>query len=153
MTEDDIRRILEYIENRVRALGYEPYDVYIRSHGGHTVVKVVIDRNDRFIGIVDCSYVSRNIESYLEEAIPGRFFLEVSSPGADRELKRDSDFERFKGMYVEVIYKSGKRVIGKLMGKVEDKLYIMPKVSGRGEQKIVDIPFHEISKVKLHPTA
>jgi ribosome maturation factor RimP len=75
------------------------------------------------------------------------FILEVSSPGADRELKKDEDFERFKGMTVEVIKKNGQRFLGKLMGKVENEVFIMPK----GEKKIHSIKFEDILKIKLYP--
>ncbi|MDW8087817.1 MAG: hypothetical protein RMJ45_07535 [Candidatus Calescibacterium sp.] len=154
----DIKKITEFIENKVRNLGYEPEEISIKYLGNQILVKVIIDRTDRFISVGDCSYVSKNIENYLEQEIPGRFTIEVSSPGADRELKKDSDFERFKGMHVELFMKDGRRITGKLMAKIEGKIYIIPhnnkkgkKTQGTKENKILDFPVDMVKKVKLCP--
>lgn len=158
MTEMDTQRIIDFLENKIRTLGYEPEEIVIKHSGKYILVRIVIDKPDRFISLKDCSYVSKNIETYLEDMIPHRFIIEVSSPGADRELKKDSDFERFKGMYVEVFTRQGQRIVGKLIGKVEDKIYIMLQGEKgkegkirKEESRIIDFQIHNISKVKLYP--
>ncbi len=49
--------------------------------------------------MADCAVVSRSLEPWLDgrEDLPERYVLEVSSPGVDRPLVRDSDYERFQG--------------------------------------------------------
>lgn len=143
----DIQKITEFIENKVRSLGFIVEEVSIKDAGRNLIVKVVIDRLDRFISVGDCTYVSRSIENQLEEMIEKSFILEVSSPGADRELKKESDFERFKGMYVQILSKNGNKIVGKLMGKVEDRVYILPKDS----KKILDFHLKDIVKINLYP--
>jgi ribosome maturation factor RimP len=143
----DFSQIFSFITQKVQSLGFEVYDIQIKDTGKKLVVRVFIDKKDRFIGINDCVFVSRNLEDQLEKMIDRSFILEVSSPGADRELRRDEDFERFKGMTVEVVKRNGGKFIGKLMGKVGDEIFIMIK----GKNKIRSFKTDEIQKVKLYP--
>jgi ribosome maturation factor RimP len=143
----DFSQIFSFITQKVQSLGFEIYDIQIKDTGKNLIVRVFIDKKDRFIGINDCVFVSRNLEDQLEQMIDRSFILEVSSPGADRELRRDEDFERFKGMTVEILKKNGGRFIGKLMGKVGDEIFIMIK----GKNKISSFKTDEIQKVKLYP--
>jgi Uncharacterized protein conserved in bacteria len=143
----DFSQIVSFITQRVRSLGFEIYDIQIKDMGKRLLVRVFIDKKYGFVGINDCAFVSRNLERPLEQMIDKSFILEVSSPGADRELKKDEDFERFKGMTVEVIKKNGRKFLGKLMGKVENEVFIMPK----SDKKIHSIKFEDILKIKLHP--
>ena len=143
----DFSQIFSFITQKVQSLGFEVYDIQIKDTGKKLVVRVFIDKKDRFIGINDCVFVSRNLEDQLEKMIDRSFVLEVSSPGADRELRRDEDFERFKGMTVEVVKRNGGKFIGKLMGKVGDEIFIIIK----GKNKISSFKTDEIQKVKLYP--
>jgi ribosome maturation factor RimP len=143
----DFSQIFSFITQKVQSLGFEVYDIQIKDTGKKLVVRVFIDKKDRFIGINDCVFVSRNLEDQLEKMIDRSFILEVSSPGADRELREDKDFERFKGMTVEILKRNGGKFIGKLMGKVGDEIFIMIK----GKNKISSFKTDEIQKVKLYP--
>ena len=89
--------------------GCELWDVeYLKEVGGW-VLRIYIDRPDG-ISIDHCEAVSRDLDPVLdkhEDIIPGSYTFEVSSAGAERRLKRPSDFERFIGHLVEVkLYKS-----------------------------------------------
>ncbi len=143
----DFSQIVSFITQRVQSLGFEIYDIQIKDMGRRLLVRVFIDKKYGFVSINDCAFVSRNLERQLEQMIDKSFILEVSSPGADRELKKDEDFERFKGMTVEVIKKNGQKFLGKLMGKVENEVFIMPK----RDKKIHSIKFEDILKIKLYP--
>jgi ribosome maturation factor RimP len=143
----DFSQIFSFITQKVQSLGFEIYDIQIKDSGKKLLVRVFIDKKDRFVGINDCVFVSRNLEGQLEQMIDRSFVLEVSSPGADRELRGDEDFERFKGMTVEVVKRSGGKFIGKLMGKVGDEIFILVK----GDNKINSFKIDEIQKVKLYP--
>ncbi len=143
----DFSQIVSFITQKVQSLGFEIYDIQIKDMGRRLLVQVFIDKKYGFVSINDCAFVSRNLEGQLEQMIDKSFILEVSSPGADRELKKDEDFERFKGMTVEVIKKNGQKFLGKLMGKVENEVFIMPK----RDKKIHSIKFEDILKIKLYP--
>ena len=165
---DDIQKISDFIERKVRELGFELYDLEIKDAGHRIIVRVFIDRMDRFIGIQDCVFVTRGLETHLENMIQKSFVLEVSSPGADRELKTDFDFERFKGMQVEVIKKKGGSIKGKLMGKIMGEIFIREesedekgkekkgrrkgsKGGKKAQSRILSLKLEEIEKVKLCP--
>ena len=89
--------------------GCELWDVeYVKEPLGW-VLRVYIDREEG-VAINHCEAVSRELDAILDEhedAIPGSYTFEVSSAGAERPLKRPSDFERFIGRLVELkLYRS-----------------------------------------------
>ncbi len=102
--------------------GCELWDVEYVTEAGSRYLRVYIDKPDGVVGIDDCEAVSRELDVLLDETdpIPDSYVFEVSSAGAERELKRPSDFERFLGSNVEVrFFKSidgRKSVIGELTG-------------------------------------
>ncbi|MFZ2956122.1 MAG: ribosome maturation factor RimP [Candidatus Ozemobacteraceae bacterium] len=81
--------------------GFEIYDVVFKGVERRLVLEVFIDSPDG-IRVEDCERVSRALSKYLddEELIHRRYVLEVSSPGAERILKRQVDFERHVGRLV-----------------------------------------------------
>jgi ribosome maturation factor RimP len=113
----------------------ELWDIeYVKEPAGY-VLRVFIDRPDG-VSISHCEAVSRELDSILDEhedIFPGGYTFEVSSAGAERRLRRPSDFERFLGHSVEVkLYKSRdgqKSFPGKLTGAVNGGVEI--DVSGQ----------------------
>ena len=101
--------------------GCELWDVEYVTEAGTRYLRVYIDKPDG-VSIDDCEAVSRELDVLLDEAdpIPDSYVFEVSSAGAERELKRPSDFERFLGDTVEVRFfkttDGSKSVIGTLSG-------------------------------------
>ena len=87
----------------------ELWDVEYVKEAGIWYLRVYIDRCDG-VSINHCEAVSRELEAILDEhedLIPGSYTFEVSSAGAERHLRRPSDFERFIGHFAEVkLYKS-----------------------------------------------
>jgi len=86
-------------------------DVEFKKEGSDYVLRVIIDVEDDTNGgvsIDQCESVSRALSDILDEKdpIPQAYRLEVSSPGIDRPLKRDKDFERFMGRCIDIgLYK------------------------------------------------
>lgn len=83
--------------------GCELWDVEYVTEAGTHYLRVYIDKREG-VSIDDCEAVSRELDVLLDEAdpIPDSYVFEVSSAGAERALKRPSDFERFMGDNVEV---------------------------------------------------
>jgi len=104
-------------------------DVEYVKEGPNWYLRIYIDKPGG-ITIDDCKIVSEEVSDLLdkEDPIPQRYFLEVSSPGLERPLKKDSDFEKFKGELVEVrLFKAinGKKIyIGELIGLIDNKIVI-----------------------------
>lgn len=73
--------------------------------GGTTLLRVYIDKSETGqVSLDDCVQASKSLGELLEAfpGIPGKFDLEVSSPGLDRRLRLRSDFERFQGEEVQL---------------------------------------------------
>ena len=102
-------------------LGLELWDVEYVREAGQWVLRIYVDK-DGGVGIDDCEALSKALDPMLDEAdpIPDSYVFEVSSAGAERELKRPRDFERFIGAGVEVrLYRAqdgSKTHIGTLTG-------------------------------------
>ena len=79
------------------------WDVEYVKEAGTWYLRVLLDKEGG-VDILDCEAVSRAVEPLLDEAdpIPGSYTFEVSSAGAERPLKRPSDFQRFLGSPVAV---------------------------------------------------
>ena len=119
---------------------------YVRE-AGSWYLRVLIDK-DGGVGIDDCERISRRLDPILDEAdpIPDSYVFEVGSAGAERELKRPSDFERYIGSAVEVKlyqpYQGKKSYVGSLEA-YEDGNVTVSSVLLKKEQ---------IAQVKLHVT-
>jgi ribosome maturation factor RimP len=102
-------------------LGLEIWDVEYVREAGQWFLRVYIDK-DGGVGIDDCEALSRALDPVLDEKdpIPDSYVFEVSSAGAERELKRPGDFERYMGSLAEVrLYRpadGSKSFVGTLAG-------------------------------------
>lgn len=112
--------ITELAQPIVDALSFELVDVEFIKEGANWYLRVYIDRAGG-VAIENCQAVSEQLSDKLDETDPIKqsYILEVSSPG-ERPLKKDRDFERFKGETVEVkLYQpmNGKKIFeGELLG-------------------------------------
>ena len=96
-------RVEDLITSKINDLGYELYDVEYAKEGRDYYLRVFIDKPDG-IDLNDCEKVSDNINELLDEAdyIKEQYFLEVSSPGIERILRKDKHFKDNIGNTVEV---------------------------------------------------
>lgn len=114
----------EMVQPIVDALTFELVDVEYLKEGANWYLRVFIDKPGG-IAIDDCQTVSEQLSDKLDETDPIKqsYILEVSSPG-ERPLKKERDFERFKGERVEVkLYQplNGKKIFeGELLGLTGD---------------------------------
>lgn len=101
--------------------GCELWDVEYVREAGQWYLRLYLDKEGG-VNILDCEAVSRKVSDLLDEVDPieSSYMFEVSSAGAERALKRPSDFERFMGSAVLVkTYKpkdGHKEFAGKLAG-------------------------------------
>ena len=87
----------------IREEGCSLWDVEYVREAGTWYLRVFIDKEGG-VGIDDCERISRRLDPLLDEEdpIPDSYVFEVGSAGAERELKRPSDFERFMGSEIEL---------------------------------------------------
>lgn len=96
--------VLSIVEEK----NFELVDVEFVKEGPNWYLRIYIDKEGG-VDINDCEYVSRTLEAKLDEADPieQAYILEVSSPGIDRPLKKESDFVKYAGEIVDVkLYKA-----------------------------------------------
>lgn len=108
---------------------FELVDVEYIKEGANWYLRVYIDKTGG-ITIDDCQIVSAELSDILDKDDPIKqsYIMEVSSPGLDRPLKKDSDFEKFKEEVVEVkVFQpiDGKKVFqGELIGLIDNEIVI-----------------------------
>ena len=112
-------RVETLITNKINELGYELYDIEYAKEGKEYYLRVFIDKPEG-IDLNDCEKVSDGINELLDKAdyIKAQYFLEVSSPGIERILRKDKHFKDNIGSIVEVkLFKSinkDKSVVGNI---------------------------------------
>ena len=107
--------VREAILPTVTELGYRIWDITYAKVGADYHLEITID-NDAGIQIEDCERVHRAIDPILDEADPieGFYYLEVSSPGIERELRTEEHITAFLGARVEAKLfspKEGRRAV------------------------------------------
>ncbi|MBA4348691.1 MAG: ribosome maturation factor RimP [Thermodesulfovibrio sp.] len=144
--------------------GFELIDVDMHGRGRKTLLRVTIDKEGG-VTIGNCERMSRSLEALLdvEDPIKESYMLEVSSPGLDRPLTKQKDFEKNTGKLVRIITKEkiGNQTFftGRIIDVGEDwiRLKIEEPVSSKkspkkraleGERDIF-IPIHKISRARL----
>ena len=95
--------VTELITPVADELGYYIWDVEFVKEGGKRILRITID-NEEGITIEDCEKLHRAIDPVLDEADPieEAYYLEVSSPGIERDLKTDMHISACEGWDVEV---------------------------------------------------
>ena len=91
----------------VKAEGYEIYDVEYAKEGPHWFLRIFVT-SEEGVNVDDCETISRALSAILDEkdCISTNYFLEVSSPGIERNLRQDEHFEAALGEKVKIkLYK------------------------------------------------
>ena len=103
-----IAEITKLLEPSLAHMGYSIYAIEQSGQSGRTL-RIAIDKSDGFISLDDCERVSQVAGPLLDQAnlIRQSYTLEVSSPGAERELRDRAEYERFVGHRVNLRYRSG----------------------------------------------
>ncbi len=142
-------RVAELVRPAVEALGLELWDVRFLKEGASWYLRVYID-SENGIDINNCTDVSHAIDPIIDEADPisQAYYLEVCSPGLNRELKTDRHFKAMQGREVLVHtirpLEDGKRdITGVLKERNSDNVVV---IADGGE---IEIARSNISKVSL----
>jgi ribosome maturation factor RimP len=132
----------------IESLGYMLVGVEYIKNGRDTVLRIYIDA-EQGISIEDCERVSHQVNGILEveDPISTAYSLEVSSPGFDRPLFKQKDFEQFVGAEAKISMKlpiQGRRNFkGQLHGFSDGNILI--EVDG----ELYDLPLTKLAKARL----
>lgn len=100
---DVATKVTDLAESLLVQMGMELVDLEYKREGREMVLRLYIDKEGG-VTLDDCATVSRELSEIIdvEDFIPEHYNLEVSSPGLNRALKKESDYERYKGRLVKV---------------------------------------------------
>ena len=101
-----IEKITPLIENTAMRFGLVPVEIDFVKENHRWFLRIFLYSRERDITLDDCENVTRSIEDFLDELIPVKYNLEVSSPGLDRKLKSPKEYIIFRGHDVIVKLKS-----------------------------------------------
>lgn len=96
-------RVENLIKEKIEEIGYELYDVEYIKEGRNYFLRIFIDKQEG-IDLNDCEKVNNAIDDLLDEAdyIKEQYFLEVSSPGIERILRKDKHLEQNIGKEIKI---------------------------------------------------
>ncbi|MCI5724294.1 MAG: ribosome maturation factor RimP [Fusobacterium gastrosuis] len=148
MEKNEIEKKIEKIVNPfIEEMNLSLVDVEYLQEGGYWYVRVYVENLNGELNIEDCSKLSGKIENQIEDIIDKRFFLEVSSPGLERPLKKIEDFIRFKGEKITLHLKH--KLNDKKQFKALIKDVLNEKIVFVIEKNEVEIEFKEIRKANI----
>lgn len=143
--------IIENILGEILAkVDIEIVELEYKKENGQQIFRVYID-TQQGVDFDICTKASKLIKTEIDSHGDLDYdHLEVSSPGIDRLLKRDSDFLKFKGSRIKIRTKridnvKAKNLTGILHDSDTEKIFLQT------EDKIIEIPRINISTVRLHP--
>ena len=152
----DLDQVREIAQRVVGSQGLELWDIEFRGGGKSRMLRLYIDKPE---GVTheDCATVSREIGTILdvEDAIPGSYTLEVSSPGLDRKLRGAADYERFAGSKIKLLTRelveNQKHFEGRLEGLQDGLVVVALGGSKKHEPRTVRIPLEQVERANLVP--
>lgn len=141
-------KVQALIEDEITDLGYELYDVEYLKEGRDFYLRIYINSKNG-IGIEDCEKVNNVIDPILDEKdfIKDQYFLEVSSVGLERNLRKKKHFKEAIGENIEIkLYKKINNT-KTIEGKLENFENEILKIENQGE--ILDINIKDIASAKV----
>ena len=147
---EDLASKIEEVARRVgESEGLEVVEVEVKGGGNNRLVRIAIDKPE---GVThgDCEVMSQQVGTILdvEDVVPGRYTLEVSSPGIERKLTKPQDYERFQGKKAKITLRDaveGRRTWeGTLAGYADGSVKVETEPG-----KTRDFPLPQIQKANL----
>ena len=151
MAKQSNEKILERVEKLlipvIEPMDLELVDMEYLQDGAYWFLRIYLEKINGEISLDECATVSNSISEDVDLLIEDKFFLEVSSPGLERPLRKESDFTRFAGEKIKVILKhklEDSRNWTGILEKCENSvIYLIV------EEKTLEIPFNEVKKANV----
>jgi len=147
-------RIADLAEPVIEELGYRLVRVKLSGQNGSTL-QIMVDKSDRAITVDDCALISRRLSPLLDanDPMPGRFHLELSSPGIDRPLVRPSDFADWAGFEAKIemqeLIDARRRFRGIIEGFDDGEVRLQVELKDFAEPQTIGLPVTLIADAKL----
>lgn len=149
-------RVESLIKQKIEDLGYQLYDIQYVKEGQSYFLRVFIEKESGSIDLNDCEKVNDGINDLLDEAsyIKEQYFLEVSSTGIEKVLRKDKHLEDNIGNNVQVNLFKPVELLGKKLKEVQgmlksfDKDTITLQIDNAKEEVEIPIQRKDISQIK-----
>ncbi|MDN5387833.1 MULTISPECIES: ribosome maturation factor RimP [Bacillus] len=152
MSNKVIDTVSEMVQPILDKLQLELVDIEFVKEGPSWFLRVFIDSDDG-VDIEECAKVSEALSEKLDEADPIKqnYFLEVSSPGAERPLKKEADFMKAlgKNVYIKTYepIEGNKEFEGELSAFDGENVEVAVMIKTR--RKTINIPYDKVAKARL----
>jgi len=97
-----LEKITPLIENTTMRFGYIPIEIEFVKENHRWFLRIYLYSREKDVTLDDCENVTRSLNDFLDELIPVKYYLEVSSPGLERKFKSDKEFLIFKGRRISL---------------------------------------------------
>lgn len=111
-----LEKITPLIENTAMRFNLIPIEIDFEKENHRWFLRIFLFAHNRGVTLEDCENVTRSLNDFLDELIPCKYYLEVSSPGLERKLKSDREYLLFQGQNIILKLKSG-------VGEKEEKIF------------------------------
>jgi ribosome maturation factor RimP len=154
--ETVVEKVRAIAERVAAGYGLEIFDVQFRREAPGMVLRVQLDRPgpaataEDGVSVDDCARVSRDVSAILdvEDIVPTAYTLEVSSPGLDRPLRRDDDYQRFTGRRAKIVMRErvdGQGFFKGRLGGLDGDAVVIDADDGRRHR----VPLNVITRANL----
>lgn len=99
---DILSKITPLIENTAMRFNLVPIEIDFSKENHRWFLRIFLYSKERDITLDDCENVTRSLEGFLDDLIPVKYYLEVSSPGLERKFKSDKEFIIFIGRRISL---------------------------------------------------
>ena len=101
-----LEKITPVIENTAVRFNLIPIEIEFVKENHRWFLRIFLYSYEHDITLEDCENVTRSLNDFLDELIPVKYYLEVSSPGLERKFKSDKEFVIFKGRRISIKLKN-----------------------------------------------
>ena len=131
----------------VMELNLDLVDVEYIQDGAYFYLRIYVEKINGDISLEDCANLSNTIEEKVDAVIEDKFFLEISSPGLERPIKKENDYIRFTGEKIKLLLKNKIEDSRNLTGILEK--YQDGKIYLNIDKVVHEINFDDVKKANL----
>ncbi|HHT39801.1 MAG: hypothetical protein RBS76_00435 [Acholeplasmatales bacterium] len=140
----EIKKVRAIIEKLLTNEKYSLYDLKKKRQFGYAILEVVVDGENLTVAVL--TKLNELILNAIDDYLPDNYYLEVSSPGAERALRTLAEAEKYVGSKIKIVSDRYNDV--GVLEKVEKNLLFV-KINIKGRYQTIEVPFEELNKVNL----
>lgn len=140
----EIKKVRAIIEKLLTNEKYSLYDLKKKRQFGYAILEVVVDGENLTVAVL--TKLNELILNAIDDYLPDNYYLEVSSPGAEKALRTLAEAQKYVGSKIKIVSDRYNDV--GVLEKVEKNLLFV-KINIKGRYQTIEVPFEELNKVNL----